>query len=109
MGETEGAVASGPANAMALSVSACVRGRGASEEALGFSQGFPGWWPVASQSRAPSHLDWRLAARRLLARRADAARRRVAPWRCPPLSAVFAAGRGQWSVASLRPSLAQSA
>src|SRR5580765_3357332 len=84
MGETAGAVVWGPANAMA---------RGASGVALEFSQGLPGWRTVASPSRAPSHLHWRLTAQRLPARRQDAARRLVAPWRYPSLSAALAAGR----------------
>ena len=60
-----------------------------------FSQGFPDWRPVASRSRVPSHFGWRLAARRLHARRQDAARSFVPLRRYLSLSAVVAAGRGR--------------
>src|SRR5262249_2162467 len=92
MGEAVGAVILGPAKTVALSGWACARERGASGEALGFSQVFPGWRTGAWWSRASSGLDWRLAVRRLLARRQDAARRLVAPRQYPSPSAVLAAG-----------------
>lgn len=39
---------------LAADARVCVRGRlGAAAKALGFSQGFPGWGPVASRSRVP--------------------------------------------------------
>src|SRR6516165_2630148 len=93
MGEAVGAVVLVPVKATALSAPACALGRGASGEALGFSQEFPRQRPAVCLSRALSRLDQRRAARRFLACRKDAARRLVAPRRYPSLSAALAEGR----------------
>src|SRR5215472_12918670 len=97
-----------PATTAAFWSWACSWGqqRGAAAEALGSSQGFPGWrqgfpgWrSVAYQSGAPSGLDWRRAGPRFAPARRD-----------PPLSDAPAPGRWRGRQAlSGRPPRAPSA